>query len=172
MEYSQPGFSIHEISQARILEWVAISFCMDTMQTQGCNMSLQWLLYWQADSLPLSHQKSPFIFMEILFLNKKNVFPGFIHTVFCALCENINVIHSLFIHSNLTIYIYASSSHFWYNLDFPSWSYLAFYNLSTFLFIIYFVLLPWNLLIVAFKVSKIDFWETYSHSFSFNHEWF
>ena len=27
MLYSLPGFSIHGILQARILEWVAISFC-------------------------------------------------------------------------------------------------------------------------------------------------
>ena len=27
MNYSLPGSSVHEISQARILEWVTISFC-------------------------------------------------------------------------------------------------------------------------------------------------
>jgi len=29
MDYSQPGFSVHGISQARILEWVAIYFSGD-----------------------------------------------------------------------------------------------------------------------------------------------
>ena len=29
MDYSPPGSSVHEISQARILEWVAISFSKD-----------------------------------------------------------------------------------------------------------------------------------------------
>ena len=28
MDYNSPGSSVHGISQARILEWVAISFCM------------------------------------------------------------------------------------------------------------------------------------------------
>ena len=32
MDYSPPGSSVHEIFQARILEWVAISF-----PTQGSN---------------------------------------------------------------------------------------------------------------------------------------
>ena len=51
MECSMPGSSVHGISQARILEWVAISF-----PDQGSNSSL---LHWQVDSLPLSHQGSP-----------------------------------------------------------------------------------------------------------------
>ena len=32
MDYSQPGFSMHEILQARILEWVAISFSRGSSQ--------------------------------------------------------------------------------------------------------------------------------------------
>ena len=41
------GSSVHGISQARILEWVAISF-----PTQGSNWCLLHLLHWQAGSLP------------------------------------------------------------------------------------------------------------------------
>ena len=40
------------ISQARILEWVAVSF------SRGSSLSRDWtyiLLHWQADSLPMSH---------------------------------------------------------------------------------------------------------------------
>ena len=48
MECSLPGFSAHGILQARILEWVAISF------SRGLH-----LLHWQVDSLPLSHLGSP-----------------------------------------------------------------------------------------------------------------
>ena len=55
MDYSQPGSSVHEISQARILEWVAISSSKGFFPTQGSNLCL---LHWQADSLPLSHQGS------------------------------------------------------------------------------------------------------------------
>ena len=49
MNYSPPGSSVHGIFQTRILEWIAISF------SRGWNPNL---LYWQADSLPLCHQRS------------------------------------------------------------------------------------------------------------------
>ena len=56
MDCSPPGLSDHGISQARILEWVAISFSRkEIFQTQGLNSHLR---HWQADSLPLSHQGS------------------------------------------------------------------------------------------------------------------
>ena len=42
------GSSVHGISQARILEWVAISF------SRGSRLNLH-LLYWHVDSLPLSN---------------------------------------------------------------------------------------------------------------------
>ena len=47
---------IHGISQARLLEWVAISSSRGSYQprdrTQGSNPRLLWLLHWQADFLP------------------------------------------------------------------------------------------------------------------------
>ena len=48
---SQPGSSIHGISQARILEWVAISFSSDLLNP-GIEPPL---LHYQIDFLPLSH---------------------------------------------------------------------------------------------------------------------
>ena len=48
--------SIHGISQARILESVAIFFSRGIFLTQGLNLCL---LHWQADSLPLSYQRDP-----------------------------------------------------------------------------------------------------------------
>ena len=48
MNCSPPGFSVHGILQARILEWAAIPFSRGTSH----------LLHWQADSLPLSHPGS------------------------------------------------------------------------------------------------------------------
>ena len=48
--YSPPGPSVRGISQARILEWVNISY------SRGSNPRL---LHWQADSLRLNHQGSP-----------------------------------------------------------------------------------------------------------------
>ena len=46
-----PGSSVHGISQARILEWAAISFSRD-LPTQGSNPHLLCLLPWQTH-LPL-----------------------------------------------------------------------------------------------------------------------
>ena len=51
MDYSLPGSSVQEISQARILEWVSFS--------RGSNLNLLYLLHWQTDSLTLSHWGSP-----------------------------------------------------------------------------------------------------------------
>ena len=51
VDCSPPGSSVHGILQARILEWVAISFSRGIFPTQGSNSHL---LHWQADSLPMS----------------------------------------------------------------------------------------------------------------------
>ena len=56
MDCSLPGSSVHRISQAKIPEWVAISFSRGYSQPRGSNLHL---LRWQADSLPLSQQDSP-----------------------------------------------------------------------------------------------------------------
>ena len=57
MDCSLPSSSVHGILQARILEWVAISFSREGIfLTQGSNMCL---LHWQVDSLPLNHLESP-----------------------------------------------------------------------------------------------------------------
>ena len=54
IDCSPPGSSVHGISQARILEWVAISF------SRGSSWpSLLHLLHWQADALSLFHPGSP-----------------------------------------------------------------------------------------------------------------
>ena len=50
-----PGSFVHGIFQARILEWVAISFSRD-FPDQGLSTSL---LHWQADSLLLYYLGSP-----------------------------------------------------------------------------------------------------------------
>ena len=51
MDCSQSGSSIHGISQARILEWVASPFSRGSSSPRDC-------LHWRAGSLPLSHQGS------------------------------------------------------------------------------------------------------------------
>ena len=51
LDCSPPGCSVHGVFQARILDWVAISF------SRGSNLHL---LHWQVDSLPWSHQGSSY----------------------------------------------------------------------------------------------------------------
>ena len=56
MDCSQTGSSVHGISQARILEWVAIPFSRGIFPTQGSNLGhlhCRWILS------HLSHQGSP-----------------------------------------------------------------------------------------------------------------
>ena len=54
MDYRSGGSSVHGISQARILEWVAISYSGGIFLMQGSNPSLLCLLHWQEDSLLLA----------------------------------------------------------------------------------------------------------------------
>ena len=60
---SLPGSSVHGISQARILEWVAISFFRRSsrLRDQTC------LWHWQVDSLPMNHQKPLVRFSSVQF---------------------------------------------------------------------------------------------------------
>ena len=59
---SPPGSSVHGISQARILAWVAISPLRDPWPKDWT----PHLLHWPVDSLPLSHQGSSRIFICVL----------------------------------------------------------------------------------------------------------
>ena len=61
MDCSLPGSSVHGIFQAKISDWVAISFFQRMFPTQEPNLHLLCLLHWQADSLPLSHLGSLFL---------------------------------------------------------------------------------------------------------------
>ena len=57
MDCSLPGSSVHGILQARILEWVAISFSRGSSRTQGSNSGL---LHCGQSVYHLSHQGIPF----------------------------------------------------------------------------------------------------------------
>ena len=61
MDCSPPGSSVHEILQARILEWVAVPFSRGSSQSRDGPRSPAL----QADSLPLSHQGSPDILIWV-----------------------------------------------------------------------------------------------------------
>ena len=60
-DYSSPGSSVHEIFQARILVWIAISSSRGSYQ---CRLEPS-LLHQQAISLPLSPLGSPFYFVYL-----------------------------------------------------------------------------------------------------------
>ena len=53
MHCRPPGFSVHGILQASILEWVAMPSSRGSSQPQGSNPCLLHPLLWQAGSLPL-----------------------------------------------------------------------------------------------------------------------
>ena len=55
MGCSPPGSSVRGISQARLLEWLTVSFCRGLPHTE-----VEPALWrWEADALPLCHQGSP-----------------------------------------------------------------------------------------------------------------
>ena len=58
MDCSLPGSSVHRVFQARILEWVAISFLQGIFPTQGLNPGLPHCRVKQT-LYHLSHQGSP-----------------------------------------------------------------------------------------------------------------
>ena len=59
VESIPPGSSVHGILQARILEWVAISFSRGSSGPRDQTCTSLCLLHWQADSLPLRRLGSP-----------------------------------------------------------------------------------------------------------------
>ena len=59
MYYSQLGFSVHAVFQARILEWVAISYCKGSSQPRDQACVSYVYLHWQVDSLPLAPPRKP-----------------------------------------------------------------------------------------------------------------
>ena len=59
MDCSPPGPSVHGISQARILEWVAICSSRGSSRPKGGIPVSCISLHWQADSLPPIHLGSP-----------------------------------------------------------------------------------------------------------------
>ena len=53
MDWGPPGSSVHGILLARILEWDCHVLLQGIFPTQGLNLSLLYLLHWQAGSLSL-----------------------------------------------------------------------------------------------------------------------
>ena len=59
MDGSLPGYSVHEVLQARILEWGCHALLQGIFFTQGLNLYLLCLLLWQAGCLPLEQLGKP-----------------------------------------------------------------------------------------------------------------
>ena len=59
MDRSPPDSSVHEILQARVLEWVAMPSSRGSSRPRGWNLHLLHLLLWQAGSLPLAPPGKP-----------------------------------------------------------------------------------------------------------------
>ena len=61
-----PSSSVHRILQARILEWVANS---GDLPDPGMETASLVFLHWQANSLPLSHQRSSYNIVSLKNIN-------------------------------------------------------------------------------------------------------
>ena len=59
MDCRLPGSSVHEILQARILEWVAMPSSKGSSLSKGSNWPLLCLLHWQVGSLPKAPPGKP-----------------------------------------------------------------------------------------------------------------
>ena len=80
------GYTVHGILQARILEWVAISFSRGIFPTQGINPGL---LHCRQILYQLSHEGSPNHSMQkyiVVFLHKPHL-----HVMKCNLYEKLNL---------------------------------------------------------------------------------
>ena len=67
MNWSPPGSSVHGISQAWILEWVAIFLLQGIFPTQELNPGLlhcRWILYWLSYQEAQSHQKGKVTYLR------------------------------------------------------------------------------------------------------------
>ena len=59
MDCSLPGSSVHGISQARILEWVAMSSSRGSSQPRDQTLVSYTYLHWHVGSLPLAPSGKP-----------------------------------------------------------------------------------------------------------------
>ena len=85
IDWSPPGSSVHRILQARILEWVAISFSRGSSQSRDWTRISCVYLHWQVGSLPLAPPGKPVSWMTCFqtanrhlcptLLNQRGVFP-------------------------------------------------------------------------------------------------
>ena len=87
MNYSLPSTSVHGISQARILEWIAISSSKGSSQSKDQTW-VSWSHSWKVNSLPLCHRGSPNEAMLLLLLLL--LLSRFSHVWLCETPETIS----------------------------------------------------------------------------------
>ena len=83
MAYKPPGFSVHGIFQARMLQWAAVSYpgAGILLPYPGIKLLfLLYLMYWQADNLPLHHLESP-LFSLYISIHGKGKFYGTLYQI-------------------------------------------------------------------------------------------
>ena len=83
MGCSPPDSSVYEIFQARILEWVAISFSRGIFPIQGLNTRPLCLLHWQAGPLRLGPLGKPFYVEQCISVNPQTFIYPLIPFPFC-----------------------------------------------------------------------------------------
>ena len=71
VDSSLPGSSVHGVLQAKILEWVAVSFSTGLLD-ERLNLRLLHLLHWQAGSLPPGPPGKPSFLLNIFSVLKKS----------------------------------------------------------------------------------------------------
>ena len=69
LDCSPLGPSVHRISQARILEWAAISYSRGS--SQATDLPKPCRLHWQRDSLPLCYLGRPKAWWQAIFMRVK-----------------------------------------------------------------------------------------------------
>ena len=94
VDYSTPGYSVHRILQARIMEWDAMSSSRGSSrprdQTHISCVYCMCLLHWQVDSLPLA---PPDPAITLLDLNPRD-------ENFCLHKNMYTIVHSSFIYNS------------------------------------------------------------------------
>ena len=96
MNCNPPGSSIHEISQARILGWVAISFPRGSSQSRDQTCVSCSSLLWQADSLPSERPGKPHLYVYLS-----------LFYIFCSItvyCKILNIVPCATQYFSLVIY--------------------------------------------------------------------
>ena len=89
MDCSPPGSSVQGILQARILEWVAISYSRGSSWSRNRIQHVLCLLHWQADSLPPCHPGRPSI-LRRLWLNR---WPSEMDPICCCFIPHLCNLH-------------------------------------------------------------------------------